>query len=125
MFSNRYNGRNNVIGKAVAILRKERNVSQRTIADELQLMGLDIDKNAVQRIESGQRFITDIEQLYLSKLFDVTIPEMYSIAMTGERGRYNKGVIQDLPDRTDKAAKTTEPVKVGKAKPKTMKKVDK
>ena len=27
----------------------------------LQRAGLDIDKNAVQRIESGKRFVTDIE----------------------------------------------------------------
>ena len=36
-------------------------ISQRKLADMLQLAGLDIDKNAVQRIESGKRFVTDIE----------------------------------------------------------------
>ncbi len=35
------------------------------LADRLQRSGLDTDKNAVQRIESGQRFVTDIELVYL------------------------------------------------------------
>ena len=35
------------------------------LADRLQRSGLDADKNAVQRIESGQRFVTDIELVYL------------------------------------------------------------
>ena len=35
------------------------------LADRLQRSGLDADKNAVQRIESGQRFVMDIELVYL------------------------------------------------------------
>ena len=31
-------------------------VSQRALAQKLPVAGLDVDKNAVQRIESGQRF---------------------------------------------------------------------
>ena len=52
---------NNLCGKQVARYRKELKISQRELADRLQLIGLDIDKNAIQRIESGQRFVTDIE----------------------------------------------------------------
>lgn len=45
-------------------------ISQRELADRLQLIGLDIDKNAVQRIESGQRFVTDIELIKISKVLE-------------------------------------------------------
>ena len=34
--------------------------------------GLDIDKNAIQRIESGERFITDIELKAFSQLLGVS-----------------------------------------------------
>ena len=61
--------RNNICGKNVAAFRKELHISQRELADRLQLIGLDIDKNAIQRIESGQRFVTDIELCALSRLF--------------------------------------------------------
>ena len=41
-------------------------ISQRELADRLQIAGFDIGKNGVQRIKSGERFVTDIELVYLS-----------------------------------------------------------
>ena len=46
------------------------------LADRLQLTGLDVDKNAIQRIECGKRFVTDIELVALSKIFDITVDEL-------------------------------------------------
>ena len=43
----------------------------------MQLMGYDLDKNAIQRIESGQRFVTDIEVQALAKVFDVELPTLF------------------------------------------------
>ena len=72
MFINKsHDGRNNICGIKVALLRKAEGVSQRELADRLQRLGLDVDKNAVQRIESGQRFVTDIELGYLAKAFGI------------------------------------------------------
>ena len=51
-------------------------LSQRALADRLQLVGLDIDKNAIQRIECGKRFVTDIEIVALARVFDVTPNEL-------------------------------------------------
>ena len=53
-------GCNNISGLRVKELRKALQISQRELSDRLQVVGLDIDKNAVQRIESGERFVTDI-----------------------------------------------------------------
>ena len=73
MFINKTSdGRNNLCGKNVAHRRIDLNISQRELADRLQLVGLDIDKNAVQRIECGKRFVTDIEIAALAKVFGVT-----------------------------------------------------
>ncbi len=77
MFNNRTpDGRNNICGVKVAKLRKGLRISQRELADRLQLLNLDIDKNAVQRIESGQRFVTDIELTYLARVFETTIEDL-------------------------------------------------
>ena len=57
MFINKSkDGLNNVCGRKFAALRKSMKpkVSQRALAQKLQVAGLDVDKNAVQRIESGQ-----------------------------------------------------------------------
>ena len=42
----------------------------------MQLQGLDVDKNAIQRIESGQRFVTDIELKVLAQVLNTTTDEL-------------------------------------------------
>ena len=69
-------GKNNICGSNIKKYRKSLNISQRELADRLQLQGMDIDKNAVQRMESGQRFITDIELTYLAKVLDKSFSEL-------------------------------------------------
>lgn len=77
MFINKtHDGRNNVCGTNVAAIRKTMNISQRELADRLQLHGLDVDKNAVQRIEAGKRFVTDIELIALAAVLKVKIDEL-------------------------------------------------
>lgn len=64
----------NISGKKIAMLRKSMTprTSQRMFADMLQLQGLDVDKNVIQKIESGQRFVTDIELKTLAKVLNVS-----------------------------------------------------
>ena len=77
MFTNRTpDGRNHICGIKVKELRKGLRISQRELSDRLIVNGLDIDKNAVQRIESGQRFVTDIEIIYLAKVLNISVEEL-------------------------------------------------
>ncbi len=77
MFINKtQDGLNNICGKNIAFYRNEMKISQRELADKLQLVGLDIDKNAIQRIECGKRFVTDIEIKAFTKVFNVTFEEL-------------------------------------------------
>lgn len=72
MFINKTsNGRNNICGTKVAFFRKQGKKSQRQLAELLQLSGLDVDKNAIQRIEAGKRFVTDIELKHLAAVLNV------------------------------------------------------
>ena len=78
MYKNKNNGRNNICGKKIARFRQERvpKTSQRALADLLQLEGIDLDKNAIQRIESGKRFVTDIELRVFAKILGITVDEL-------------------------------------------------
>lgn len=77
MFINKsIDGRNNICGKKTSELRRKLDISQRELAEKLQLNGLDIDKNAIQRIEAGKRFVTDIEIVALTKVFEVSFEEL-------------------------------------------------
>ena len=75
MFINKTeDGRNNLCGAKIAALRKKMKLSQRQLADRMQLAGIDIDKNAIQRIECGKRFVTDIEVVAFAKVLSVDYP---------------------------------------------------
>lgn len=77
MFTNKASdGLNNACGKNIAHLRIKAGISQKALADRMQLVGIDIDKNAIQRIECGKRFITDIEVIAFAKVFDITTDEL-------------------------------------------------
>ena len=79
MFKNKTkSGRNNICGEKISQLRKNTTpkMSQRMLADKLQLLGIDVDKNAVQRIESGQRYVTDLELLAFAEVFNISCDEL-------------------------------------------------
>ena len=73
-------GKNNLCGSKLSILRKQLTpkVSQRAFADKLQLKGIDLDKNAIQRIECGKRLVTDIELKAFAQILNTTADELLS-----------------------------------------------
>jgi transcriptional regulator with XRE-family HTH domain len=78
MFKNKNEGRNNICGENVRKLRiaYKTKLSQRALADKMQLIGIDVDKNAIQRIEAGKRFVTDIELKALAEIFEVSVDKL-------------------------------------------------
>lgn len=71
-------GSNNLCGKRIKMFRKQlpEKTSQKQFSDMLQIAGLDIDKNAIQRIESGDRFVTDIELKVIARALGVSYQEL-------------------------------------------------
>ncbi len=79
MYKNKaVDGCNNVCGRKLKLIREglSEKTSQRHLADMLQRAGLDIDKNAVQRIESGKRFVTDIELKVIAEVLSVSYKDL-------------------------------------------------
>ncbi len=72
------NGANNICGEKIKKIRETLpgRPSQRAFADMLQIAGLDLDKNAVQRIESGKRFVTDIELKVIAKILNASYADL-------------------------------------------------
>ena len=72
------NGLNNICGRKMKLIRQQfpTRTSQKKLADMLQIEGLDLDKNAVQRIESGKRFVTDIELKAIAKILKVNYTDL-------------------------------------------------
>ncbi|MCD7946734.1 MAG: helix-turn-helix domain-containing protein [Oscillospiraceae bacterium] len=68
-------GTNNICGRKLARLRAEHNppLSQRKLAQMLQVEGYDVDNHFIRRVELGERFVTDIELLMLSDVLGVSL----------------------------------------------------
>ncbi len=71
-------GTNNICGKNLKRLRGEQNppLSQRGLAKQLQLKGYDVDNHFIRRVETGERFVTDIELIMLSEVLGVSLADL-------------------------------------------------
>lgn len=79
MYKNKNGSRNNQTGLIIQKYRIQKEKSQRQLAELVQLEGIDLNKNAIQRIESGERFITDIELIAFAKVFGITPNDLYEL----------------------------------------------
>lgn len=62
----------NIIGERLKSLRNEAGLSQRDLANQLQLIGIDMDKNVITRIETNKRYVNDFELQALKRIFNVS-----------------------------------------------------
>lgn len=65
-------GEKNLISQHLIELRREKGLSQRDLAEKLQLAGYDMDKNVITRIETNKRYVTDLELKALCEIFGVS-----------------------------------------------------
>ncbi len=68
----------NLIYRRLPELRRQRGLSQRELAQQLQLRGLDIDKNVITRIETNKRHVKDVELKILAEYFRISFEELLS-----------------------------------------------
>ena len=68
---NRIRGEN-LISKRLVKLRQIHHMSQRDLANKLQLAGYDMDKNVITRIETNKRYVSDLELKAFAEIFQVS-----------------------------------------------------
>jgi transcriptional regulator with XRE-family HTH domain len=70
----------NVVGPRIRELRLKgkRKLSQEELAARLQAMGVELDRTALSRIESGERQVTDIEVLAICRALGITVASLFS-----------------------------------------------
>jgi len=73
----------NICGKQIHLIRtgqfdkKHQAITQDTLAARLQTAGLDIDRTAISRIESGKRQLKDLEAYIFAKVLKVSIEALF------------------------------------------------
>ena len=60
-------GTNNLCGRRIAQIRKAQRLSQRKLAERMQLLGFDVDHYFIRRVENGECFVTDIDLVIFSR----------------------------------------------------------
>lgn len=69
-------GTNNICGKKLAEIRKEKKLSQRKLAVKMQLLGYDVDNYFIRRVENGERFVTDIDLKIFCQALDISVTDV-------------------------------------------------
>jgi transcriptional regulator with XRE-family HTH domain len=69
----------NLIGPNIRTIRKGINLSQKELVARCNLLGWDISRGTLAKIESKTRRISDKEVLYLSQALKVDINELFDI----------------------------------------------
>ncbi|MBE6971597.1 MAG: helix-turn-helix transcriptional regulator [Ruminococcaceae bacterium] len=64
--------RKNIIGEKVRAYRKEKGLTQKALAEKMQLAGYDVTDLTILRIESGDRFVPDYEVKALAAALQVS-----------------------------------------------------
>lgn len=70
----------NRIGKRVKELRTERQISQKALAEQLQLAGYEFNDLTVLRIEQGTRFVPDYEVVAIAEFFNVSCEYLLGVS---------------------------------------------
>ena len=67
----------NLIGHKVKQLRKKHHMSQKELSEKLEPFAVYICRGAISRIEDQSRTVTDIELYAISKIFQISIEELF------------------------------------------------
>lgn len=69
--------RMNITGNKVKEFRKERNLSQQELSNQLETLAVYICRGSISRIEDGSRTVTDIELAGLSEILHVPVERFF------------------------------------------------
>lgn len=73
----RLNDKLNIIGSNVKKYRQLNNYSQEELCNKLDLYGLNLYHSDIYLIEHNKRIVKDYEALAFSKIFNITVDELY------------------------------------------------
>lgn len=77
MKSNKFRNKYNILGKIIANARKDFKISQNELASKMQLMGINIGKNEISKIECGKRLIRDYELIAIKDILNIDVNSIH------------------------------------------------
>lgn len=77
MKSNKFREKHNLLGPLIAKNRKNLKLSQNNLAGQMQLLGINIGKNDISKIESGNRLVRDYELIAMKDILDLDLNNLH------------------------------------------------
>lgn len=68
-----YNGAKNISGDRIHQARTAKRLSQENLAAKMQVSGVIVEREAISKIETGDRFVTDYELRTFSRVLGVSM----------------------------------------------------
>ena len=70
-------GTNNIVGKNIERLRKEKGLKQKDFISKMQVLGCDINPTSYSKLEGQTRIATDKELYVIAKVLNVSIDSLF------------------------------------------------
>lgn len=67
----------NITGKNIKQIRKDKKITQEDLCARMQVMGFKLSRSDISKLETGKRFINDVEVVGFSKALKVSILDLY------------------------------------------------
>ena len=74
-----FDGSRNISGDRIHQARTARRLSQAELAARMQINGVNIEREAISKIETGDRFVTDYELMVFARVFGVSMEWMVGL----------------------------------------------
>lgn len=75
----------NIVGQQVRKIRYQRGLKQKELAAKLEVAGWRIDRAGVAKIESRLVRVSDYQQIYLARVLNVTLEQLFPPIPPNER----------------------------------------
>ncbi len=67
----------NISGKNIKKIRKDKKITQEDLCARMQVMGYQISRSDISKLENGKRFISDFEVVGFANALKVTILDLF------------------------------------------------
>ena len=72
----RFNEQRNVIGNLIKEYREKKNYTKTLLSQKLELLGVELDRFEIYKIENGKMIVKDFELIALSIVLDIPFNEI-------------------------------------------------
>lgn len=73
----KFDGNFNITGKNIKKIRKEKKITQEDLCARMQVMGYQISRSDISKLENGKKFIADFEVSGFATALNISILDLF------------------------------------------------